>query len=55
MQQLTDETKPEGVKWIPLIDIGIAVKTEAENRGKNYNVFLKSSYIKDASGNASDL
>ena len=43
MAQLVDRTKPTGVHWVPLVDIGIATGTEAEKIGNEADIFLKSS------------
>ena len=33
MNQLTDRTKDIGLHWVPLIDIGVALDTDAANEG----------------------
>lgn len=48
MASLVDRTKPTGVHWVPLVDIGIATGTEAEKIGNEADIFLKSSVYKDA-------
>ena len=43
MNQLTDRTKDIGLHWVPLIDIGVALDTDAANEGLIQGVFLNSS------------
>jgi alpha-glucosidase len=43
MNQLTDMSKDNGVQWVPLIDIGVAVGTPAADNGLERGVFLNSS------------
>lgn len=42
MQNIYDLSKPEGVHWSSIIDVGIAVESDAAARGKELNTFIKS-------------
>lgn len=43
MNYLTNLEDKAGVRWIPLIDIGVAIHTEAAEDGIRKGVFLNSS------------
>ncbi|CAK60798.1 unnamed protein product (macronuclear) [Paramecium tetraurelia] len=49
MKKLVDRSTPQGIHWVPLVDIGIATKTKAEEIGNEFDIFLKSSvYSKES-------
>lgn len=43
IQKVTNRATAYGVHWVPLMDIGIAVDTEADTIGKSMDIFMKSS------------
>ena len=43
MNQLTNLTTDIGLHWVPLIDIGVALDSDAATEGLNQGVFLNSS------------
>jgi hypothetical protein len=47
MAELTDRTKNTGVYWVPLVDFGIALGTEAEANGTKLEVWMKSGAYND--------
>lgn len=43
MKNVADLSKPEGVHWVPIIDAGIGIKSDAAQEGVQKDLFIKSS------------
>jgi|APCry1669189241_1035207.scaffolds.fasta_scaffold351265_1 hypothetical protein len=46
MNQLTDLNTINGIQWVPLIDIGLEISTNAAFNGLKMGVFMNSSIYK---------
>jgi hypothetical protein len=42
MKSLFDRNTKEGLHWVPIIDVGIAINSDAGKKGKDLNIFIKS-------------
>lgn len=42
MVKLMDTSTPSGVHWVPIIDIGVSVYSDAGRKGLELDLFIKS-------------